>query len=76
MLPGNVESALLGNIVYREFFSEFKRKFQAFKLNFFLPGRVQSPGKEERMILVESFASRGRVGVGISLITKGEEPRP
>ena len=29
LLPGNAESALLGNIAYRECFSEFKRKFQA-----------------------------------------------
>ena len=27
VLPGNVESVLLNNIVYRESFSEFKRKF-------------------------------------------------
>ena len=33
VLPVNVESALLGNIVYREDFSEFNRKSQAFKLN-------------------------------------------
>ena len=71
VLPGNIESALLGNIVYRESFSEFKRKSQAFKLNFPLTRTRQSlpqPGKENRMILVESFAIRTRIGVGISLI--------
>ena len=34
VLPDNVESALLSNIVYREGFSEFKQKSQAFNLNF------------------------------------------
>ena len=68
----NVESALLGNIVYRGSFFEFKRKSQAFKLNFPFARTLQSlpqPGKEYRMSLFESFAiSRGRMGVGISLI--------
>ena len=31
VLPGNIESALLGNIIYRESFSQFKRKSQGFK---------------------------------------------
>ena len=39
VLPGNVESASVGNIAYRESFSESKRKSQAFKLNSHLPGR-------------------------------------
>ena len=71
VLPGNAESALLSKIVYRESFPEFKRKYQAFKLNFPLTWTRQSlpqPGKENRMILVESFAIRVPVGVGISLI--------
>ena len=70
VLPGYVESALLSKIVYREF-SGFKRKPQVFKLNFPLTRTRQSlpqPGKENRMILVESLAIRVRVGVGISLI--------
>ena len=70
MLPGNVESALLSNIVYRESFYAFKRLSvsQAFTLNIPLNRTCQSLlqlAKQDRMILVESFASRGRVGVGI-----------
>ena len=42
LVPGNVESALLDNIVYRESFSEFKRKSQAFKLDFPLTRTRQS----------------------------------
>ena len=38
VLPGNVEFALLHNIVNRECFSEFKQKSQ--KFNFPLTGRV------------------------------------
>ena len=71
VLLGNVESALLSNIVYRESSPEFKRQSQAFKLNFPLILTRQSlpqPGKENRIILVESFAIRVRVGVDISLI--------
>ena len=71
MLTGNVESALLSNIVYREGRSMFRRKSQALKLNFTLAWTRQSlpqPGKEDRMILVESFASRGRMGVGVNVI--------
>ena len=41
VLPDNVESALLNNIVYREGFSEFERKSQAFNQASHLPGRVQ-----------------------------------
>ena len=58
-------------IVYRESFSEFKRKSQAFALNFSLTRTVlflPQAGKEVWMILVGSFASRGRVSVGISSI--------
>ena len=71
VLPGNVESTLLSKIVYRGSFPEFKRKSQAFKLNLSLIRTRQSlpqPGKEKRMILVETFVIRVRVGVGISLI--------
>ena len=71
VLSGKAESALLSNIVYREGFSEFKRKFKQFRLNFPLSGREQSlprPGKEDQMVLVKSFANRGCIGVGISLI--------
>ena len=42
VLPGDVESALLSNIVYRDGFSEFKRKSQAFKINFPLT-RTRTP---------------------------------
>ena len=72
VLPGNVESASLNIIVEREGFSDFKQKSQAFNLNVPLTGRVQSlpqPSNEDRMMLVESFASRGCVGSGISLVT-------
>ena len=51
---GNVESALLNNIVYREGFSKFKQKSQTLKLNFPLTGRVQSlllPRKADQLIL-------------------------
>ena len=70
--PGNIESALLSNIADRECFSGLKRKFQTFKLIFPLTECVQSlpqPGKEDRIILVETFTSRGCVGVSISFIT-------
>ena len=71
MWPGNFESALLGNIVYRESFSDLKLKSQAIKLNFSLSRTLQSlphPGKENRVILVEPFAIHGRMGVDISSI--------
>ena len=42
MLYGNVESALLSNVAYRESFSAFKRKSQAFKLNLPHTGRVRT----------------------------------
>ena len=68
-LPVNVESALLRNIVYQENFSEFNRKSQAFKLTL-PPARTRQslpePGEEDRMILVESFASHGRLGMGLA----------
>ena len=73
VLPGNDESALLGSIVYREGFSEFKRKSLAFKLNFPLTWTHQSlpqPGKENRIILVEASAIHGRMGMDISLIIR------
>ena len=68
VLPGNVEFALLSNIVYRECVSEFKRKSQAFKLNFPLTrtrtvtwyGRLHDPGRIPCI--------HGCEGVGISLI--------
>ena len=71
MLLGNVESASLVKIVYRDSVPELKRKSQAFKLNFSVTWTCQSlpqPGKENRMILVKSFAIRVRVGMGISSI--------
>ena len=71
VLNGNVESDFLSSIAYRESFSEFKRKSQAFKIYFPLTRTRQSlpqPGKEDRIVLVEHFAIRGRMGVGISLI--------
>ena len=71
VLPGNFESALLSNIVYRESFSELKLNSHVIKLNYPFPRTLQSlpqPGKENRIILVEPFAIRGRMGVGISSI--------
>ena len=56
---------MLSNIAYREGFLKLKRKYQALKLNFPLTWTctlaLPQPGKEDRIILVESFASRGRV---------------
>ena len=72
MSPGNVDSALLSNIVYRESFSEFKLTFKRLNSPSNLFGLVQTlkqPSEEDGRILVESLARRDRVGVGISLIT-------
>ena len=49
----------------------FKRKPQAFKLKFPLVRPRQSlpqPGKENRMILVETYAIRGGIDADISLV--------
>ena len=74
MLPGNVESALLSNTVYRERFFKFKRIFKE-ELNFPLIGCVQSllqPRQEDRIILIESFAGRGcvRLGIGLMMVNR------
>ena len=71
VLPGDVESALLSNIVYRESFSEIRLKSQAIKLKFPLsrtPQSLPQPRKENRIILVESFVIRGLMSVGISSV--------
>ena len=68
--PGNIKSALLSNIVYREGFSEFKQNLKSL-IKFPTYSERQSlprPGNEDRMIMVESFAICGCVVVGISLI--------
>ena len=73
VLPGNVESASVSNVAYRESFSESKRKSRAFKLTKLTLTRtfqsLPQSSRENRMILVESFAIRGRMDVGNSSIT-------
>ena len=69
--PGNVESALLDNIVQQSGqycrtngLSKFRRKSQAFKLNFPLARTLQplpQSGKEEGLILVEPNPLRALV---------------
>ena len=71
-MPGNIDSALVSTIVYRESFYEFKRKFKRIKYPSNLFGVVETLnqlGKEDGMIMVESPTRRGRVDVGIGLIT-------
>ena len=71
MLFGSVEAALLNNNDFREGFFRGHTKMQACRLKFPLTGYVKLPllpGEEDQIILVESFAYLGCVGVGICLI--------